>query len=81
MDKLISEESALKLKETLLEQERELLRTRNEYLTQELEAKAEKEIELRKERATAVGELESQLAAKNEEVRCIMSSGLPVNSL
>ena len=68
LDDLISEDSGLKLKEKLLEQEKDLLKTQNDWLTQELESKSEQLIQLRKERASTVGELESQSSTREEEV-------------
>lgn len=68
MDELIAGESALQLKERLLEQEKELLMTQNEWMTQELENKSDQLIQLRKERSSTVGELEGQLATSEEEV-------------
>ena len=69
IDELVSEESAFKLKEKLLEQEKELYRSQNEWLNQELECKSRQLNQLLKERSGAIGELESQLSAKDEEVR------------
>ena len=69
MDELIAGESALQLKERLLEREKDILVTQNDWLTQELEGKTEKLNGLLKERSTIVGELESQGATKEEEVR------------
>lgn len=68
LDEVVSEHSGLKLKEKLLEQEKDLLRTQNDWLTQELESKSETLVQLRKERSTVVGELESELSTKEEEV-------------
>ena len=68
MDELISGESALQLKEKLLEQGKQMLMTQNDWLTQELDSKSTNLIQLRKERASAVGELEGQLSSKDEEV-------------
>lgn len=50
-------------------QEKELLMSQNEWMTQELECKSEQLIQLRKERSSTVGELESQLATRDEAVR------------
>ncbi len=69
MDELAASDSALRLKERLLEQERDLLGTQNEWLRAELEAKAEQLIELNKERSGTVGELEGRVARQGEEVR------------
>lgn len=69
-------ESSLQLKERLLEQEKELLMTQNEWMTQELESKSETLIQLRKERSSTVGELESQVATKEEEVSFSLSLGV-----
>lgn len=68
LDELVSQESALKLKESLLEQEKDLLRNQNEWMTQELQCKTEQLIKLKKERSSVVGELESQILTKEEEV-------------
>ena len=68
LDEVVSEHSGLKLKEKLLEQEKDLLRTQNEWLTQELESKSETLVQLRKERSSKVGELEADLSTKEEEV-------------
>lgn len=68
LDELVSEDSGLRLKEKLLEQEKDLLKTQNDWLSQELECKSEQLIQLRKERTSVVGELESQLSARDEEV-------------
>ncbi len=49
-------------------QEKELLLTQNEWMTQELEGKSDQLIQLRRERSSTVGDLESQLVTRNEEV-------------
>lgn len=54
-----------------MEQEKGLLMTQNEWMTQELDQKSEKLIQLQKERSSIVGELESQLASKEEEVKLL----------
>lgn len=71
-DELEAGKSALQLKEKLLEKEKDILVTQNDWLTQELEGKTEKLNDLLKERSTTVGELESQNATKDEEVRFVL---------
>ena len=73
LDELVSDESGLRLKERLLEQEKELLKTQNEWLTQELESKSDQLIQLKKERSSTVGELESLISTKEEEVQYIQT--------
>lgn len=68
LDDVLGEGAGLKLKEKLLTQEKELLATQNDWLSQELECKSDQLIQLRKERSSTVGELESQLATRDEEV-------------
>ena len=68
LDDILSKEAGMKLKEKLLTHEKELLATQNDWLTQELECKSDQLIQLKKERSSTVGELESQLAIKDEEV-------------
>ena len=68
MDELVAGESALRLKEKLLEQEKDLLMTQNEWMTQELEGKSKQLIDLKRERSTTVGELECQLSSNEEKV-------------
>ena len=67
-DELMTQEGALKLKEKLLEQEKDLMVSQNEWLTQELNGKSEQLIQLRKERFSTIANLNAQLATKNEEV-------------
>ncbi len=69
LDELVSQEGALKLKEKLMEQEKDLVVTQNEWMSQELESKSTQLIQLRKERFTSMADLNSQISAKNEEVR------------
>jgi len=64
----MTQEGALKLKEKFLEQEKDLMVSQNEWLTQELNARSEQLIQLRKERFTTVANMNAQLASKNEEV-------------
>jgi hypothetical protein len=68
MDELMAGESALQLKEKLLEQEKDLLMTQNEWMTEELGSKSEQLIALKRERSSTVGDLESQLASAEEKV-------------
>ena len=68
VDELIAGESALRMKETLLEKEVEVLKTQNEWLSQELDCKSDKLIQLRNERASVVGELESKVVTQEEKV-------------
>ena len=75
LDELMTQEGALKLKEKLLEQEKDLVVTQNEWLTQELNSRSEQLIQLRKERVTTMANLNSQVAIKDEEVRCALNRG------
>lgn len=68
LDAVLGEEAGLKLKEKLLEKEKDLLATQNEWLTQEVQSISEQLAQLKKERTSSVVELESRLAAKNDEV-------------
>ena len=67
----MSHESAFKLKERLLVQEKDLVATQNEWLTQELNSKSEQLIELRKEHFTTIRELKCTISSKEEEVMAI----------
>lgn len=51
-----------------MEQEKELVVSQSEWLTQELNSRSEQLIQLRKERFTTIGELKSKLFSKDEEV-------------
>ena len=68
LDDLASQEASLRLREQLLQQEKQLVKTQNEWLSRELQARSEELFQLRKERATIVGGLEGQLASSNQEV-------------
>ncbi len=49
--------------------EKDLVVTQNEWLSQELESKSMQLIQLRMKRFTSMADLNSQISAKNEEVR------------
>ena len=68
MEELSTQESFLKLRESLLEQEKELVKTQNKWLARELEEKSSQLVGARKERAEAVADLEGRLASRDQEV-------------
>lgn len=56
------------MKEQLLQQEKSLLKSQNEWLSSELQSKSEQVLSLRKEKASCQSELENKLSQKQEEV-------------
>jgi len=68
LDDLASQEASLRLREQLLQQEKQLVKNQNEWLCRELQARSEELFQLRKERATFVGDLEGRLASREQEV-------------
>ena len=70
LDELVVQEASLRLKEQLLQQEKTLLKSQNEWLSSELQSKSEKLLSLRKEKASSVSGLEATLTQKQEEVCC-----------
>ena len=68
LDELASQEASLRLKEQLLQQEKQLVESQNRWLSDELEAKSTQLLELRKEKANTVAELEGKLNSSQEEV-------------
>ena len=68
LDDLASQEASQRLKEQLLQQEKQLVESQNRWLSTELEAKSTQLFELRKEKANTVAELESKLNFSEEEV-------------
>lgn len=68
LDDLASQEASLRLKEQLLQQEKQLVESQNRWLSDELEAKSTQLLELRKEKANTVAELEGKLNSSQEEV-------------
>ena len=51
-----------------MQQEKQLVKNQNEWLCRELQARSEELFQLRKERATFVGDLEGRLASREQEV-------------
>ena len=78
LDDLASQEASQRLKEQLLQQEKQLVESQNKWLSTELETKSTQLFELRKEKASTVADLESKLNFKEEEVRvcvCVWGGG------
>ncbi|XP_064382187.1 nucleoprotein TPR-like isoform X2 [Halichondria panicea] len=73
LDELAVQESSLRLKEQLLQQEKTLFKSQNEWLSSELRDKSEQLLSLRKEKVSSLSELESKLAQKQDEVKHLSS--------
>ncbi len=71
LDEIINKESAFKLREKLLEQEKELLKTRADWITQELEDKTVKITGLKKEWRSTLSQAESKVAIREEKVKYV----------
>ena len=69
LDDLASQEASLRLKEQLVQQEKQLVESQNRWLSTELETKSTQLLELRKEKVNTVSELESKLNASEEQVK------------
>ena len=67
-DEVITQEASLRLREQLLQQEKQLVKNQNEWLSQELQSKSDQVLQLKKERASTMTDLESKLSAKDQEV-------------
>lgn len=68
LDELASQEASLRLKEHLVQQEKQLVESQNRWLSAELEEKSTQLLELRKEKTNTVAELEGKLNSSQEEV-------------
>lgn len=68
LDELVVQEASFRLKEQLLQQEKHLIKSQNEWLSTELQTKSEQLLTLRKEQASTVSDLETRLSQKEEEV-------------
>ena len=69
MEELAGQEASLRLREQLLQQEKQLVKNQNDWLSRELQTKSEELLQLRKEKGETVANLEGRLAAKEQEVR------------
>ena len=69
MEELAGQEASLRLREQLLQQEKQLVKNQNDWLSRELQAKSEELLQLRKEKGETVANLEGRLAAREQEVR------------
>ncbi len=66
------QESSLRLKEQLLQQEKTLLRSQNSWLSSELQSKSEQVLTLTKEKVASQADVEAKLTQKQEEVSLLI---------
>ena len=69
MEELAGQEASLRLREQLLQQDKQLMKNQNDWLEKELQGKLEELLQLRKEKGELVANLEGRLAAREQEVR------------
>ena len=69
LDELVVQDASLKLREQLLEQEKNFIASQNQWLSEELKQKSDELLQLKKERASLVTSVESATTVRDEEVR------------